>query len=215
MKRSYGLPQITLDDLAPAETTIGEPILDDVCMPRGFEAQDHDDLLPLLKIVRHLQPKVAVELGTAHGNTTANVCRQAPAAEIFTVNSLPREQTGKEVTFELGPDEIGRVYRAHGYTDRVRQIYCNTLNLELGQHLTSKLIDLAIVDACHDTSYVVNDFHKVLPFLRPGAVVLLHDTHPSMEDHLKGSYVACMKLRKAGFDVRHLKSTWWGVYRQP
>jgi len=43
---------------------------------------------------------------------------------------------------------------------------------------------------------------------------MLHDTHPSMQNHLVGSYYGCMKLRKMGFDIKHLKDTWWGVYRK-
>ncbi len=215
MQRSYGLPQISLDDLLSGDVDISEPILEDVCMPRLFGQQGHDDLTPMLKIVRSRQPKVVVELGTAHGTTTANICRQAPEARVFTVNSLPSEQTGKLTTFELGAEDIGRVYRNRGYGDRVVQIFCNTLDLDLGRYLDGKKVGLAIIDACHDVEYVCNDFHKVLPFLDSGAIVLLHDTHPSMEDHLRGSYVACMKLRRANFDVKHLAGTWWAIYEHP
>ncbi len=154
-----------------------------------------------------------LELGTAHGNTTANICRQCPGATVYTVNALPEQISGDIITFALTKDEIGRAFRRHGFGDRVTQIYANTLHLDLSPYLQPRTVDFAIVDACHDTPFVVNDFHKVEPYMKPGGLVLLHDTHPSMEEHLVGSYRACMLLRKQGYDIRHLEGTWWGVWQ--
>jgi hypothetical protein len=36
-----------------------------------------------------------------------------------------------------------------------------------------------------------------------------------MRAHLGGSYIACMKLRRQGFDIRHLTGTWWAVWIKP
>src|SRR5205823_1006557 len=93
------------------------------------------------------------------------------------------------------------------------QIFENTLDLNLAEYMPLASVDLAIVDACHDTDYVVNDFLKVRPFVRAGGVVLLHDTHPSMAGHLAGSYTDCLLLRRQGFDIRQLTNTWWAVWR--
>jgi predicted O-methyltransferase YrrM len=214
MKRHYELPPLTLECLTSSSGTPESPILDDICLPPHV-ASEHDDVGPLLAIARQFQPAVVVELGTAHGNTVANLCRVCPYAKVYTVNALSEEQTGAYVTHVLDRAEIGRVYRRHGFADRVVQIYGNTLHVDLGRHLASDSVDLAIIDACHDTKYVINDFHKTAPFVRAGGVILLHDTHPSMRAHLGGSYIACMKLRRQGFDIRHLTGTWWAVWIKP
>jgi hypothetical protein len=86
------------------------------------------------------------------------------------------------------------------------------MQLDLAPYLAHSSVDLAIVDACHDCEYVINDFLKVVPYIRPGGMVLLHDTHPSLSLHLWGSYRACMVLRQRGFDICHIKDTWWGVW---
>ncbi|HMO34619.1 MAG TPA: class I SAM-dependent methyltransferase, partial [Gemmatales bacterium] len=153
--------------------------------------------------------------GTAHGNTTANICKQSPSAMVYSVNALPEQISGEIITFALTRNEIGRVYRQLGYSHRVQQIYANTLDLNLADYLQPATVDFAIVDACHDTPFVINDFCKLVPFMRTGGIILLHDTHPSMEEHLLGSYRACMYLRQKGYDIRHIQNTWWGYWLVP
>lgn len=211
-KALHGLPEITITDLFKRIPQVMDPILDSICMPPHYSVTDHDDYTPLMVIARGMEARLIVELGTAHGNTTANLCRHLPDAKILTVNAPLNLMTGVGTTFSLTEDEIGKVYRAHGFGGRVQQVFANTLDLDLARHIEPSSADIAIVDACHDTEYVVNDFHKVRGFVRPGGIVLLHDTHPSMKGHVATSYIACMDLRKTGFDMRWLKDTWWGVW---
>jgi len=216
LKKSYDIPTVLLTDIINDDPVIEDIIMDDMGMPPyiGKAAyDDHDDVTPLMKIVRLLQPQIVVELGTAFGNTTANICRQSPKSKIYTVNAPAEKQTGRFDTFKLTRNKIGRVYRSYGFQDRVVQIYENTLHLDLAQYFQKPVIYLAIIDACHNTRYVINDFLKVRPFMKPLGLVLLHDTYPELKMHLWGSYLACLKLRKKGFDIRHLHNTWWGVWR--
>ncbi|MGO8931001.1 MAG: class I SAM-dependent methyltransferase [Limisphaerales bacterium] len=184
-------------------------------MPPYKGPKGQDDLGALLQVARSVLPKVAVELGTAHGNLTANLCRQCPDVTVYTVDAPAAEQTGEVVTYSLSKNEIGRVYRRHGYSERVVQIFENTLKLDLSRYFQGPSVGLGIIDACHDAEYVMNDFRKLTPFIEPGAIILLHDTDPSMEKHLRGSYMACMRLRRNGFDIKQLTGTWWGVWVKP
>jgi hypothetical protein len=212
--RRYHLETVELDALLPDRPGLIPPILDEACLP-PYRDKGHDDLGSLFRIVGALQPKVVLEFGTAHGNTTANICR-ATNAHVYTINALPEQLSGRVVTFKaLEREEIGSVYRKHGFAERVTQIYCDTLQFEPRRYFAEPIVDLAIIDACHDTRFVLNDFNKALDVLRRGAVVLFHDTHPSMEDHLGGSYIACMKLRRRGFEIRHVRGTWWGMWTKP
>ncbi len=206
------LPAVHWPALVQPPPGVLPPIMDHICMPPHLMDAGHDDYTPLMSIARHFQPETIVELGTAHGNTTANLCAHCPSAHVFTVNAPVDIMTGSAVTYALRPEQIGSVYRNHGFSGRVTQIYENTLHLDLATHLRGRTIDLAIIDACHDTAYVINDFHKVRPHMSARGIILLHDTHPSMEEHLWASYIACMKLRRAGHDIRHLEHTWWAVW---
>jgi methyltransferase family protein len=211
LKHFNRLPKVEID-LKSMPVDILPAILEDICLPPYHGPDNHDDFLPLMRFIRLLCPRLVVELGTAHGNTVANICNQCPDATVYTVNALAEEQTGEIVTYSLTREEVGRVYRTMGFESRVVQIFENTLCLNLSDYLDRQPIDLAIIDACHDTEYVINDFLKVNPFVRAEGVVLFHDTHPSMEGHLAGSYVACMKLRRKGFDIRYVENTWWAIW---
>jgi predicted O-methyltransferase YrrM len=214
LRSFWELPPASLPELARAdEIDVANVILDDAGVPPFAGSSHHNDLLPILTLARSMQPRTIIELGTSYGNLTANLCRQCCSARVYTVNALPEQQTGEIVTHSPTRDQIGRVYRAHGYSPRVVQILTNTRELDLSLTLRGAPVDLAVIDACHDTDYVIGDFHKVRPFMKRDGLVLFHDTHPSMEGHLRGSYIACMHLRRAGHDIRHIKGTWWGVWR--
>lgn len=221
-RRLARLPQISLRDLAP-DAALPQPVIEDDrnLPPRPGVAWrtsrwrrirlTHDDVTPLLRLVMHLEPRLVLELGTAHGNATANICRFSEA-RVITVNALPEQLSGSVTTFGLSREEIGRVYRAHGFADRVTQVYANTLAFSPADHADAGTVDLAIIDACHDYEYVKADFLTVVPMIRAGGMVLLHDTHPSRAGHLRESYDACVWLRGQGFDIRHIRGTWWACW---
>ena len=212
LAQTNGLPTTPLESFGQSELAIAPPLLDDVCMPPYIGTTDHDDYRPLMRVAHSMQPRRILELGTAHGNTVANLCRLLPNAHVLTVNAPAEMQTGRIITYHLSIEEIGRVYRRYGYADRVQQVYANTLDLQLSDYLDGPVIDLAIVDACHDRDYVLNDFGKVQPFIRPGGLLLLHDTAPLWHAFVSESYKACLLLRQRGFDIRHVPGTWWALW---
>jgi predicted O-methyltransferase YrrM len=212
--RIRGLPAVALAAVAPDDPRLDAPIVEHSCMPPFVPGRDHDDYSTLLKIVKTARPNVLLELGTGYGNTVANICREVGNVRVWTVNAPPEKITGNITTYVLNEQEIGHVYREHGFADRVTQILENTLSLDLARYFSEACVDLAIIDACHDTEYVLNDFSKVEPFVRPGGIVLFHDTAPWPGMHTWGSYTACMELRRKGFDVRWIQGTWWGVWRK-
>ncbi len=208
------LPSVNLDDIAAPLPEKHQVILEDLGLPPFAKHQNHDDYTPLMRLVHAIRPAIVFEYGTAQGSTVANICANCDA-RVFTLNALPEQISGEGTTFTLDAETIGRVYRARGYASRVKQILCDSLKFDPAAWLSPSSVDLAIVDACHDTSYVLSDFLKLVDYMRPGGVVLLHDTHPSQEGHLGGSYAACCALRARGFDIRHLEGTWWAYWKKP
>lgn len=212
--RHRRLPTVQFEDVTglPSPGQSEAVIEDHICMP-PYTGSALNDFDTLMGIIRWMDPKTVLELGTAHGNTTANICSVAPEARVITVNAPATQQSGKMTTFILNEDDIGWVYHSHGYGDRVTQILANTLDLNLAELFREPAVDLAIIDACHDTEYVINDFLKVQPYMMGNGIILLHDTHPSMTRHYHGSYRACMLLRQRGNDIRHLAGTSWAIWR--
>ncbi len=210
--RTCRLPEVSLAELAPGATPLAPTITEHLFLPPYISPRDHDDAAPLLALLRALKPRMVLELGTAYGATSANICAVTDA-RVYTVNALPEQIQGRLMTFALAREDIGSVYRKNGFADRVTQIYENTWKLDLSRYLPRHSIDFAIVDACHDADFEVNDFLCVLPMLNENATVLFHDIHPSMWKLLGDGYIAGMYLRKMGYDVRHLKETWWAVWQ--
>lgn len=211
----FRLPAVPIEAVAwVPRSGLAERITDDCCMPPLPELP-HDDMGVVLRIARSIPAKLICEIGTAHGNLAANLLRNCPEASLITINALAGSQTGTIVTYELAEHDIGRVYRRYGYHDRVRQVLTNSLKLDLAQYTTPDSLDLAVVDGCHDLEFVQNDFDKVRPFVRPGGVVLFHDTHPSQHGHLASSYRACLLFRRQGFDVKWIRDSWWAYWKKP
>jgi predicted O-methyltransferase YrrM len=211
------VPLVSIEEVlgGPLQALSASAILDHVYLPpfRGDSA--HDDLSPLLQVVNKTQPRLIFEIGTGWGNITANMCRQSLHSKVYTVNPDENQQEGRLTTYRLRLSEIGSVYRAYGFGDRVVQIYESSLSVRPELYLQGQTIDLAVIDGCHDMMYVMNDFLKVANLMTPGGIVLMHDTHPSIKDDLSESYSACLRLRSAGYAVRHIGDTWWGVWTAP
>ena len=214
---SCRLPEVDVASLAPGVTPLEPPITEKLYMApfnklKGLSFAGHDDAGPLFDLVRALQPRAALELGTAFGATTANICAVS-TARVYRVNALPEQIEGRLTTFAPSRETIGSVYRQHGFAERVLQIYENTWQLDLRRYVPAHSVDFAIIDACHDADFVVNDFLCLLPVLSERAIVLFHDVHPSMRKLLVDGYLGCMYLRKLGYDIRHIENTWWGVWQ--
>jgi len=171
-------------------------------------------------VMRNTQPEVALEIGTSNGMGTVLMAVNAPAATLYTVNIPPEEVAsgagGSLTTNALSVDEIGKAYRDRGLTSVV-QILANTATWEpdIGP------IDVAFIDGCHDTDFVIRDTLKVLAHMRPGGFILWHDFNPALAKKFHWIASVCDGVerlcRKGAVQGRifHLRDSWIGVYRVP
>lgn len=213
--KNYQLPIEEMGSIVKNFNEYSPKVLTNVCLPPFVGDPNFHDYSILISLIRQLKPAIILELGTAHGNTVANICAESEA-QVITVNALPEQIDGSIITYTLTKDEIGKVYRDNGYENRVTQIYENTKNLNILEYIPPKCVDLAFIDACHDAEFVVNDFLKILPALSEKAIVLFHDTNPSVKGHLLDSYLGCMYLRLKKFDVRQIPESslaYWSAIR--
>lgn len=126
----------------------------------------------LFCLVRGLEPRSCVELGTAWGVSGA-----------YQAAALERNGAGTLVTFEKGAEwahHAGKVFRDLGL-DRIEQrvgLLDDTLAPELAR---IGAVDYAYVDADHEMEPNLRYFEAMLPHLSPGAVVVLDDINLSRE----------------------------------
>lgn len=162
--------------------------------------------------------KIALEIGTAHGLTTALMAENAPRATVYTVNIPPDEiaSGGVYTTFAPAHEQIGRVWRERKLANVV-QILANTATWEpdFGP------IDVALIDGCHDTEFVVGDTRKVLARCREGSLILWHDFHPTLRRVHPWIASVCRGVEQLYRDgllhgpILHLQDSWIGLYRVP
>lgn len=205
------LPEISLDEIGIRHQLFSPAFNEEICLPPYRGDESFDDFSVLFSVLYFHRPKIILELGTGYGNTTANICAHLDS-HVFTVNALPDQISGRVTTYTLTNEEIGKVYRTQGFSQRVVQIYEDTKRMDLKKLISEKSVNFAIVDACHDSDYVLNDFLKIQPFMAPGSIVMLHDTHPSMKRHYIDSYIACMYLRKLGHNIKYIRNTSWAIW---
>jgi len=167
---------------------------------------------------RNAGTSVLLEIGTSLGHSTALMARNAPEGLVHTVNIPPEgiSEGGRNVTHALSRNEIGSYYREEGLKN-IRQILANTATWvpDCGT------INVVFIDGCHDADFVFNDTKKVLPFCKPGSLILWHDFHPLLARTYPWIAEVCSGIERLYASrllrgrVLHLQDSWTGLYEVP
>lgn len=163
-------------------------------------------------------PRILLEIGTSHGQTTALMAQNASTGTVFTINIPPEEITegGRNVTFAPSREEIGQYYRELKLTN-IRQIFANTRNWSPD----FSPIDVAFIDGCHDAEFVFNDTLEVLKNCRSGSIIMWHDFNLelcSVYHWIRDVCEGVERLYAKGVlkgRILHLQDSWVGLYRVP
>jgi len=178
------------------------------------------DAESLATVMRNVNPKVALEIGTASGKATVLMSVNAPNSRIYTVNIPPEEiasgEGGKLTTVALEREKIGIAYRQRNLTN-ITQIFANTAKWEpdIGT------IDVAFIDGCHDSNFVYHDTREILKHMKAGSLILWHDFNPGLVKKYHWIHSVCLGVERLCRDglingrILHLRDSWVGAYRVP
>jgi hypothetical protein len=128
-------------------------------------------------LVRILEPKTFVELGTHTGNSYFSFCQSIKQSNLATRCYAVDTWQGDEHAGYYG-DEIFNQLNSHN-----KENYSSFSRLlrmtfdEATSHFSDGSIDLLHIDGLHTYDAVKHDFETWLPKLASGAVVLFHDTN--------------------------------------
>ncbi len=133
-------------------------------------------------LVQSLQPRRIVELGTHKGDSYCAFCQAvdqlALDTECFAIDSWEGDRHagsyGDAIYQELTQYHQPRYGR---FSQLIRSRFDDALD-----HFESASIDLLHIDGLHTYEAVKHDFESWLPKMRPGGLVLLHDTGVRTED---------------------------------
>lgn len=128
------------------------------------------------------RPKTIFEIGTYLGLSALTFALNTPETTRIVTVDLPEDYAeGDTDTLTKGDKNlvdrvsgnVGRALRGHPAAKRVKQVLCNSLELNVAAH--AKSIDLALIDGGHSYELVRNDTEKVLPCLAKGGVIIWDD----------------------------------------
>lgn len=133
-------------------------------------------------IVCALKPRTCFEIGTYLGLSALTIAMNAPADAIVYTVDLPEEFDPSDVSTLTSGDRklaaearqaVGRALVNHPASCKVRQIRCNSMNLDVSNYLDS--IDFAFIDGGHSYELIKNDTEKCLNLLSSNGIIVWDD----------------------------------------
>jgi predicted O-methyltransferase YrrM len=200
------LPRATLDDLFPG---IGE-----LTISMQHEVRErallHAEAYVLSLITAFVKPERIFEIGTATGQSTLLMARQAPGAAIETLD-LGSAQPALGVQADEPPwaevDAIGAAYRGTEHEARITQHLGDSATFDYEPFAGS--VDLVFVDGAHTYDYVRSDSQSALRILAPRGVIVWDDCNYQNP----GVSKALHELHEAGTEVYRVHGTRFAVHR--
>jgi hypothetical protein len=167
------------------------------------------ELAVLCSLVRNLEPRTIVEIGTARGWTTRHLARNSPlAARIFTVDLPP----GLADASRYSDPQLVRaaVQRPCDFESepKITQILHDSATVEW-KKLLDRPVDFALVDGSHLYEHVRAGTEALAGVLAPSALILWHDY--STVEVRRGVRKYLLELHRSGLPIRRIASLHFGV----
>jgi predicted O-methyltransferase YrrM len=123
------------------------------------------------------QPRRVFEIGTFDGATTLILARNAPNAEVFTLDLPPKQASvvayyPPEQQF-VAAGQVGRAFRDQPEASRITQLWGDSRTFDFDPWAGS--CDLVVVDGGHERDCVEPDTANALRMVKPGGVVVWDD----------------------------------------
>lgn len=141
-----------------------------------------EELIIICAIVRMLNPKLIVEIGTCEGRTALNMAYHSPEdAQLITLDLPPDlPPRGSEETVESGLDyrqmgmpRPGTLFENHPLKRKIKLVLADSTKFDWTPY--DGLVDLVFIDGAHDFVSVMKDSENALRIVKSGGVILWHD----------------------------------------
>jgi hypothetical protein len=153
----------------------------------------------LCSLIRKIEPKAILEIGTFRGGTTWNLFENAPKDAVIYTLDLPEDETPGYVTNLDYASNKKRPFVPR--SDRVRQILINSREWD---GVLDRKVQFAFIDADHSYEGIKNDTEKALVSLDEYGCICWHDSLES--DYGYGTLPYLLELRKKGWKIFRIRS---------
>jgi predicted O-methyltransferase YrrM len=138
------------------------------------------ELMMLLSVVRYLNARNILEIGTSDVNTTLNLAENCTPEGRVTTIDLPLDWSGEpglgipncyiNVTSRK---KVGIQFKDTPYESQIRQVFADSATLNWNE--LSGPFDLVFIDGNHHYAYVKRDTENALRHLKSGGCIVWHD----------------------------------------
>jgi hypothetical protein len=128
-------------------------------IPPPLETFDHSSFLA--HFAKWIHPTFYVEFGIRHGTSLSQVapfCEKIHGIDINPVDSDLEKKFNQFTFYQMTTDD---------YIDNI-----------INKMSPKPLIDMAFIDACHESNQVFKDFEGLFPYVMEDGFIFLHDTYP-------------------------------------
>jgi predicted O-methyltransferase YrrM len=202
------LPRATLEGLFPGVEELTITMKHEVRQ----RALLHAEAYVLSLVTAYLRPARIFEIGTASGQGTLLMARQAQDAQIDTLDlgaAAPTLGVQQDEPPWADVEVIGDAFKISEHAGRVTQHLGDSATFDFSPFAGS--IDLVFVDGAHTYEYVRSDSLNALSLLRPGGVIVWDDCNYQNPGVAK----ALLELNRAGTAVYRVHGTRFATHRSP
>lgn len=165
--------------LVSSDDLVGDAVTFQVFRPaEAAGSMTLTEVAVLSQLVAAWKPTKILEIGTFRGLTTLNLARNAPTAEVHTVD-LPEQFNPTDTAFANNDPAIiaargSYFYRETEVENRVIQHHGDTATYDLSGKVGPG-VDVCLIDAAHTYEYVRSDTARVLKVMSDRGWLLWHD----------------------------------------
>ena len=125
--------------------------------------------MTLYSIVLGMESKTVFEFGSGFSSKAILMALESTDGQLITCDKRPFKQTGRFYK----DDELMKKLQT-----RWRYIQDDSLNLN--KHLKDEVFEVVLHDGSHQWQHVLKDLEYIVPKMKTGGILLLHDTnHPT------------------------------------
>lgn len=193
--------------------------LEEICNPdqevrlQNFTSRDgnisHFEIYVIVLLIKMLQPKTLLEVGTFDGNTTMQMALNAPKdATIHTID-LPQNSFGwvfptseKDLCYICDEKKHARKFLGTSLESKIVQHFGDSGDYDFCCFAKDGPVDFCFIDGSHTYEGVKSDTKNALKILSQGGIILWHDYSAVWPE------VKCyLEELSAAYPLRHIKDS--------
>ena len=178
---NYGkLPRVKITEIFPgiedSNVTIVKAFDRDTYMSPDFH-----ELIYLSAVIKFVNAKNILEIGTFDGKTTLNIAENTADDAMITTVDLPEDWDGKmeikipQIYNNVTDSSITGIMfkKSRKHSKKITSVYCDSAKLEFDK--LNAPFDLVFIDGCHYYDYVKTDSENAFKHTTPEGVIIWHD----------------------------------------